>query len=136
MMGGALAGAVTDIGNVRFWTAPDHTRFVFDVSQPVQHKLFRLQNPHRLVIDFEKVALKQQIEAGKFKNKLVSGLRYAKQDNHGLRVVLDLNKSIRPKSFLLKPNDHYGHRLVIDIYEELEELYPIFLYLPDKLCMT
>jgi N-acetylmuramoyl-L-alanine amidase len=31
--------------------------------------------------------------------------------------VLDLTQGTRPKAFSLKPNDRYGHRLVIDLYE-------------------
>ena len=35
---------------------------------------------------------------------------------NNLRVVLDLKQAVRPKSFMLKPNSKYGHRLVIDLY--------------------
>src|SRR5690606_39807459 len=30
-------------------------------------------------------------------------------------VVLDLKEPVQPKSFLLPPNEQYGHRLVIDL---------------------
>ena len=42
-------------------------------------------------------------------------LRSAPQANGDLRVVLDLDRRLNPKSFLLKPGDQYGHRLVIDL---------------------
>ena len=32
-----------------------------------------------------------------------------------LRIVFDLSHAIRAKSFLARPNDHYGYRLVIDL---------------------
>ena len=43
-----------------------------------------------------------------------SGARY--WDRADLRVVLDLKDAMRPKTFLLKPNAGYGHRLVVDLY--------------------
>ena len=112
------AWSATHIGGLRMWTAPDHTRLVFDISQPVQHKLFRLHKPERLVIDFEQARLNQALDTSKYKNRHISGIRYAPQDKNGLRVVLDLTKAVRPKSFVLKPNQQYGHRLVIDIYDQ------------------
>jgi len=46
-----------------------------------------------------------------------------RRGQHGdfLRVVLDLKKQARAKSFLLAPNKHYGHRLVVDVYDEKQE---------------
>src|SRR5690625_4645583 len=39
----------------------------------------------------------------------------------GLRVVLDLEEQMRPKSFLLSPAGEHGHRLVIDLYPEADQ---------------
>ena len=38
-----------------------------------------------------------------------------RHNKHDLRVVLDLEHAVKPKSFALRPNDEYGHRLVIDL---------------------
>ncbi|WP_456414225.1 N-acetylmuramoyl-L-alanine amidase [Thiolapillus sp.] len=113
-----LAMANTSIHGVRMWNAPDHTRLVFDVSKQVQHRLFSLQGPHRLVIDFEQTALKTQLKADRFKSRHVSTLRYASQPDGKLRVVLDLTQAVRPRSFMLRPSGQYGHRLVIDLYDK------------------
>ncbi|MEE8296681.1 MAG: N-acetylmuramoyl-L-alanine amidase, partial [Hyphomicrobium sp.] len=48
--------------------------------------------------------------------RLVARVRSAPRKKHDLRVVLDLKDRVRPKSFLLKPNSTYGHRLVIDLF--------------------
>jgi len=37
-----------------------------------------------------------------------------------LRIVLDLKQGVRPKSFTLTPNQQYGHRLVVDLYNKAE----------------
>ncbi len=113
----AMTMADASIHGVRMWSAPDHTRLVFDVSKQVQHRLFSLQDPHRLVIDFEKSDLKTKLKADQFKNRHISTLRYASRPDGKLRVVLDLTQAVRPRSFMLRPSGQYGHRLVIDLYD-------------------
>ncbi len=113
----ALAAADAQIHGVRMWNAPDHTRLVFDVSKQIQHHLFSLHKPDRLVIDFEKSELKTRLRKDQFNSRHISGLRYARQPDGKLRVVLDLKQPVRPRSFMLRPSGQYGHRLVIDLYD-------------------
>ena len=54
----AIPAAATTIDDVRLWRAPDHTRLVFDLSNPASYELFVLDNPHRVVIDIVKSELK------------------------------------------------------------------------------
>ena len=104
------------IEGVRLWTAPDHTRLVFDIDAPVEHRVFSLSKPERLVVDFEKTQVSGSFRADKLSDKHLKGLRHAPRQDGGMRVVLDLKQAVRPKTFLLKPNAGYGHRLVIDLY--------------------
>ncbi len=103
------------INSARLWAAPDHTRVVFDISGPVQHSLFTLSNPDRLVVDIDDAAVTQPLSALDFSKGAVEGIRSAARNGHDLRVVLDLRHAVRPKSFLLRPNNEYGNRLVIDL---------------------
>jgi N-acetylmuramoyl-L-alanine amidase len=105
------------IEGVRVWSAPDHTRLVFDVDGPVEHRLFGLHEPERLVIDFSGTRLDQAVQIDR-DNRHLAGVRHANRKGGDLRVVLDLKQAVRPKSFLLKPNERYGHRLVIDLFEK------------------
>ncbi len=34
-----------EVHDVRLWRAPDHTRIVFDLTGPAEHKLIVLDNP-------------------------------------------------------------------------------------------
>lgn len=111
--------SATEIAGMRMWTAPDHTRLVFDISSQAKYKLFRLHDPERLVIDFKQSGMKARPDPDKFKNRHVTDLRYSAQKGGDLRVVLDLKSPVRPKSFLLKPNAEYGHRLVVDLYDQV-----------------
>jgi len=114
--GAALAEQV-QVGSVRMWQAPEHTRLVFDVSGPVEHTIFRLADPERVVIDMRNARLLRADGDLSLENSFLKRMRSAPRNGDGLRVVLDLKRQLQPKSFLLKPNQEYGHRLVIDLYD-------------------
>ena len=105
------------VDNVRVWAAPDSTRVVFDVSGPVKHKLFSLNKPHRAVIDLKNATLKKNTTQPKALDKYLKGIRSGARNKNDLRIVLDLKKQIKYKIFQLQPNKHYGHRLVIDLFD-------------------
>lgn len=111
----AVAGAQGEINGVRMWPAPDNTRVVFDADSQVEHSLFTLKNPNRLVIDIKNTSLKADLTGLDFSNTILRDIRTGKQGQNGLRVVLDLKQEVTPKSFVLRPNEQYGHRLVIDL---------------------
>jgi len=46
-----LAAQAADVRAKRSWSAPDNTRLVFDISAPLEHHLFALDKPDRLVVD-------------------------------------------------------------------------------------
>jgi len=114
----AASGAQTDINGLRMWPAPDNTRLVFDTSAPVQHSLFTLKNPDRIVIDIKDAQLRADTDKLDFSNSLITGIRSGKHGDDGLRIVLDLKEQAKPKSFVLRPNEEYGNRLVIDLQQE------------------
>ena len=105
------------VDNVRVWAAPNSTRVVFDVSGPVKHKLFSLNKPHRAVIDLKNTTLKKNTTQPKALDKYLKGIRSGARNKNDLRIVLDLKKQIKYKIFQLQPNKHYGHRLVIDLFD-------------------
>ena len=110
-----LAGQI-EVNSLRIWPAPDHTRIVFDISGPVEHRLFTLEEPDRVVIDLLGASVPSTRLEPAGDSDLVARVRSAARGQSDLRFVLDLNGSVRPKSFLLKPNSSYGHRLVIDLF--------------------
>jgi N-acetylmuramoyl-L-alanine amidase len=97
-------------------SADDHTRIVFDLSGDFSHRLFTLSDPHRIVIDLTDTRKSEAIEIDNVKTNLLSGLRSASKNNGRLRVVLDLQSKVRPRSFELKPDGKSGHRLVVDLH--------------------
>ena len=112
----ASAEPVT-VQTLRVWRAPDHTRLVFDVSGPVEHRLFMLQNPDRLVVDIDNARLAEPLKDVDTSGPLVGAVRVGLPDSGPMRVVIDLKAEVRPRSFMLKPAGPYGHRLVIDLLD-------------------
>lgn len=113
-----FAAPATEVKSIRMWNAPDATRLVFDLSAPIEHTLFILKSPNRLVIDLNRARMRSQATNLDLSSSFVKNVRYAARNRNDLRVVLDLKSTVRPKSFLLKPNKNYGHRLVIDLVQK------------------
>jgi len=112
------------INSIRLHASPEKTRLVFDVSEPLDHTLFVLENPLRLVIDLpgsalEKSVRRQSLGSNYFKGTAVTDIRYSSVRQADLRVVLDLSESVKPRSFLLNPIAQYGDRLVVDLFPTL-----------------
>lgn len=102
------------VQGVRLWTGPDNTRVVIELSGPVQHKLFTLSGPDRVVVDLRDARLQRGVSA-KGDQGIIQGLRTGIQNGVDLRLVLDLKDKARPHSFLLKPDGPNGYRLVVDL---------------------
>lgn len=103
------------ISDVRIADRATDTRIVFDLTSPVKHSVFILQNPDRVVLDIEQCNENGKLKANHIGGTLVKELRYAQKTREKLRVVFDLNSSVSPKSFLLPPSNGKAYRLVIDL---------------------
>lgn len=114
----AEALAASDVRSVRLWRAPDNTRLVFDLSGPVQHSVFTLAAPDRIVIDVTGAKLATSLDQLSLANTPITGVRSAQRSAEELRVVIDLAAPVSPKSFTLAPNQQYGHRLVVDLFDQ------------------
>ena len=110
-----LSAAPVKVENIRIWAAPDNTRIVFDVSGPVQHTIEQLQDPRRIVVDIQDAGLDATLPQPATTDKYIYQMRSAVQNQNDLRMVLDMKQDANVNSFLLPPNQGYGHRLVIDV---------------------
>jgi N-acetylmuramoyl-L-alanine amidase len=110
----ARAGAV-EIRALRLWASPEGTRVVLDLSGSAKHSLLVLKNPDRVVLDVVGARLTQGSRSPPPGAGVVKQVRIAHRPTGDLRIVLDLSRSIRAKSFLATPNNRYGYRLVIDL---------------------
>jgi len=118
LLGTSSAWAETQLRDVRLWAGPDATRVVLDLSSPVAHKLFTLDNPRRVVIDLKSARI--DIPSAKMPKGVgvVSSVRGGNRPGGEARIVLDISGSATPRSFLVRPEGRYGHRLIIELEQE------------------
>lgn len=110
---------LTAIGQVRVEAVraaetTEGTRLVFDLSGPVEHSVFKLDNPARVVIDVSNASAGNLPAVGGA-HGVVRGLRSGKRNARDLRLVIDLSTSVQPRTFVLRPDGDLGHRLVVDL---------------------
>ena len=110
----AAAAELTLLG-VRFGEHAKKTRVVFDLSGPIRYSAFTLSAPNRVVVDMRSVVSRIG-DRKRARTGFVLGYRFGKSSENASRLVLDVAGPVRiDRSFLLPPDDQYGHRLVIDI---------------------
>ena len=109
------ANAGSTVENVRIWSEKDKTRVVLDLSSSVDHNIFTLRGPDRIVIDLKNSRMAQSLATLPTGQGTVRSIRSAIRADGQLRVVLDLTQGVRSRSFTAGPNAQYGDRLVIDL---------------------
>ncbi len=103
------------VGDVRLWQSAEKLRVVFDIGAPLEHNLFRLSDPERVVLDLANARASAKLAVVKSSNGWLKRIRTAPRNSSDLRLVLDLSRPVTPNSFILKPNQKYGYRLVVDL---------------------
>ena len=93
---------------------------VLDLGSSVQHQLFSLDNPKRVVVDIDDAALATDLNKIDLKDTPIADIRSAVRNDNDLRVVFDLSELVEPRSFVLKPIMQYGDRLVVDLYTHVQ----------------
>jgi len=95
------------VSSTRVWPAPDYTRVTIESPQAIRHTLFTLDNPQRLVLDIEGVALNTALNelAGKINagDPYVKGVRAGRFKPGVVRLVFDLKTQVKPEAFTLAP---------------------------------
>ncbi|MBF0142623.1 MAG: N-acetylmuramoyl-L-alanine amidase [Magnetococcales bacterium] len=118
--GSAWAAIPAKITDVRLWTAPDHTRVVFDMDRSVDHRLFTLKAPDRVVLDIPQATLSRGVGEGKLTDALVRGFRVGNPQPGTVRAVFETQGGVKPRAFFLGANSDKTHRLVVDFYTSAE----------------
>jgi N-acetylmuramoyl-L-alanine amidase len=106
-----------DVSGLRVWADPEKTRAVLDLDHRASYQLFKLSNPDRVVIDLDDSHLEGDIRFDPELGGLIRRIRQGRPDSDTLRVVLDTDRDVEIKSFMLEPTGQYGHRLVVDLFD-------------------
>ena len=116
----AAAAGEIQISAARIWPAPDYTRVTVETREPIQHRLLRLKDPERLVLDLQGVAITPTLSGLADKvganDPYVKSVRIGRFKPDVVRLVFDLKAEVKPDAFTLPPVGDYGHRVVLDLY--------------------
>ncbi|MBC7919338.1 MAG: N-acetylmuramoyl-L-alanine amidase, partial [Rhodoferax sp.] len=109
---------------VRVWPAPEYSRVTIESDAALSATQNFVANPPRLAVDIEGItlnpALKELVAKVKADDPNIAGIRVGQFNPTTVRLVIDLKVPARPQVFTLAPVAAYQHRLVLDLYPEVE----------------
>jgi N-acetylmuramoyl-L-alanine amidase len=114
----AKAAAATNVKDIRLSSHDGYLRLVFDLDKSVDHSIFTLNKPERIVLDLKNTRMVHGMVDRVGANSMIRRIRSGVQNKDDLRVVFDLQHEVKPRSFILGPSAKSGHRLVLDLHTE------------------
>ncbi len=111
----AAAAPVVEVSGIRIATEAGKTRVALDLNRRVEHKVFTLSKPDRVVIDIMPARIERSALPLPGGTGAVQRIRTANRRDGSVRIVLDMATPARPRSFLLAANGAQGDRLVVDL---------------------
>ena len=111
-----VAWAANQLEGIRLHDGPDSTRVVLSTESAASFKVFRLEDPHRVVIDLFDTRPARGFSVPLVDSRRVDGIRSSPRRRTNYRVVLDLDGRADHREQVLAPAAPHPHRLVIDIY--------------------
>jgi N-acetylmuramoyl-L-alanine amidase len=112
--GAESSGSIVQIRSIRYWTAPDHTRIVLDMSGESRYEVSVLTDPHRIAIDVVSGKFASSVKPVEVNDGVLKRIRINKLRTRA-QVVLDLPRKTKFRHFALEPNETRPHRIVIDV---------------------
>jgi len=101
------------VSDIRFWSYPDYTRVVINLSENTDYTQNRLAHPDRLYFDLKNSTLnKELLKTISVGNGMLRTVRAGQFSENTVRVVLDLDKMTSYKVLTMED----PIRLIIDIY--------------------
>ena len=104
-----------EIRDVRISTTETGTRVVLDLTAPVKHSAFLLDDPGRVVIDVSKTSLKSKLPGAE---GVITSMRSGKLPHSGLRLVFEVAGPVTILTSVAAPAGDAGHRLILDIADK------------------
>src|SRR4051812_49318993 len=101
-----------EIRDVRIAATDSGTRVVLELSGPVKHNAFVLDDPGRVVLDVSKSQLKSSLPVA---DALITSLRAGKLPHNGTRLVFEVKGPVTIQTSTLAATRDSAERLVLDI---------------------
>jgi N-acetylmuramoyl-L-alanine amidase len=110
----AVAAMITD---VRVWSAPDHTRIVLDLTEPIQYESSSQENPPEFYVELKGISFPRLKRTMEVKDPFVTKISLTELGKDKVKLTLYQKKPLSATVFLLKPYQDKPHRLVIDLVD-------------------
>ncbi len=112
--------AITEISNVRHWTAPDQTRIVFDLSTEPDYQ-FKIEG-NIITLEFSDASFHSSLPSEKkLKNPGISKILFTREGDNKCKIEIILKNYLTVEVFKLKKFMDKPDRVVVDIIMEEAE---------------
>ena len=111
----AFTVQAAEVRSIETTGGSDHRQLVLALTGPVEHQVFALQGPDRIVIDLKQTTFKGRVPGIAGDDALVTSIRTGIRKGTDLRVVIDLKRGVQFTDTLLSAEGKQGHRLVVDL---------------------
>lgn len=109
------------ITDIRFWSAPDHTRVVLDLTGPVQYEGSALEIPLQYQLELKDTILFSKKREVEVNDPFLSKIILSDLGKDKVKLIFHQNKSLNVNIFPLKPYLDKPHRLVIEFIDLVQE---------------
>jgi N-acetylmuramoyl-L-alanine amidase len=115
--GGNAGGSLPIVLSARIGEHEDRTRFVIELSDPVNLRTFTLTNPDRVVVDMPEVSWRLGAPPRPSGFGSVKSYRYGVFRKGNSRMVIDLSRPVTvSEALVIPPSSGFGYRVVIDLF--------------------
>ena len=114
-------GWAAKITDVRYWSAPDHTRLVLDLTDPIQNEHPSQESVSQFQLELKEVSLQTKTRELEVNDPFVKKISLSDSGKGRVKLVFYQKKPLRIDVFSLKPYLDKPHRLVIDLVDVAQE---------------
>ncbi len=114
----AFGSAITD---VRFWSAPDHTRVVLDLTDAVRYEGVSQENPPQYHVELTGITSLPKKRVWEVNDKYLNKINLTDLGKGKVKLAIDQKIPLQANLFALKPDLGKPHRLVIDLIDVGQE---------------
>ncbi len=114
----ALGAVITDL---RLWSAPDHTRIVLDLTEPIQYQSSSQESPPEFHLELKGIPSKTIKKEREVKDPFLTKISLIEIGKESVKLILHQKKPLKVNVFTLKAYQDKSCRLVIDLVDVAQE---------------
>ena len=96
------ASTTAQVKDIRYWSSPDYTRVVIDLTHPIEFSKNRLSNPDRVYFDLKNASIAKEIKTTlPVGDGILKTVRASQFNCDTVRVVFDIEEISDFKSFVI-----------------------------------